>query len=64
MISYQSQEKPTVVSAYDFIVVGAGSSGSVTPTPVDDMFHFLTPALPVVPVVPMMNWVCHTYVDL
>ena len=39
MISYQRQEKPTVVSAYDFIVVGAGSSGSVKPVP--DIFHLL-----------------------
>ena len=31
MIPNQYQEKPIVVSAYDFIVVGAGSSGFVIP---------------------------------
>ena len=31
MIPNHYQEKPTVVSAYDFIVVGAGSSGFVIP---------------------------------
>ena len=63
MISYQRQEKPTVVSAYDFIVVGAGSSGSVKPVP--DIFHLLDTgtagaAVPVINIkYSMIVWNCN-----